>query len=189
MRCRSFRRCRWRARSPRARRRRRGGASARSRAGRAATGRRCRAASRRSAARPLVSISTRQPAGAGAVLAHDDELGLHRDGRIGQRTQRGQRRRIHVGRLLREQQQHEGVAGVLSSQPSFPRRAPAHRPAARPGAIVPAKTSPSGVLSADSLRCEGTDSRPEFTRPRAKPCSRASVSTALRKSLETWLWA
>ena len=99
------------------------------------------------------------------------------------------RRGIDVAGRSDEQQQHEAVAGVRE-QPVV--AGPACRTGASssgaPGAILPSKASASGVFSAEPVRCAGTDSRPELTSARAKACSRASVSTASRKSRETWLF-
>ncbi len=59
--------------------------------------------------------------------------------------------------------------------------------AGAPGTIVPANSSPSGVLRLESARTFGTESRPLFTSFRANACRRASDSTASRNVREMLL--
>jgi hypothetical protein len=54
--------------------------------------------------------------------------------------------------------------------------------AGAPGTIAPAKASVSGVLSGESAKTAGVESRPLFTSRRAKAWRLASVSTASRNA-------
>ena len=177
----SFRSDRWRQRAVAARRaprRRSAGASARTRAGRAAAGRRCRAA--------VVALRD-QAVGVDQVggARRRAPAGAMRSSFSGSAPAASQRRRARVSPPVAKSSAVKPAPSSRSSQPAraVAHAAPAHRRPARPAPCAPAKASASGVLSGESVQRRRHRQAPAVDqRAGERHASRDSSSTASRNS-------